>query len=331
MKTRLGSALLLSSLACAVASPARAEGAATKAASPPATAPARPRVLGRTEREAYAERLFQHGVQRMKQDDCAEAVREFTTSQELDPSAATLVNLATCYARLGRKATAWKTYRKAATAAQLEGDDALRARSFHAMSLLSPTLTKLRIIAPNAASPLSLRINGEPVTGYDGLPIPLDPGESVVEAAAPGHEPWRRSVTAGELGATLVIEVPELRPVEPAQRGPDLRTPALVAGGAGVALLVVGAVLAVNASATYDDSNAHCGGGRCTARGVDLRQQAIQKAQFATYAIGIGTVATGAGIALWLLSPPSPKPAQEAMPWVEGGTPGFGLTLGGTL
>ena len=59
---------------------------------------------------SQAEALFQRGVELMKADHCSDAVPEFLKSQKLDASSATLLNLGTCYARLGRKATAFKTY-----------------------------------------------------------------------------------------------------------------------------------------------------------------------------------------------------------------------------
>lgn len=283
------------------------------------------------ERAAYAERLFQHGVALMKDDDCPAAVPEFLTSQELDPSAATLVNLATCYARLGRRATAWKTYRRAATAAALEGNEALRNRAFHAMSVLSPSLTKLRIVTTNPNETLALRVNGEPIGEYDGVPIPLDPGESIVEAAAPGREPWRRSVTAGELGATLVIEVPELRPMRPVEAPSNLRTPAVVIGGIGLAALVVGSIVAVNAISNDSQSQSYCLAGHCTAEGVRLRQRASSQAAVATYAIGLGTAVTAAGVVLWFVAPPAPKSFGDLPPWEQRFDPGFGVSVRGKL
>jgi hypothetical protein len=283
------------------------------------------------ERVAYAERLFQHGVELMKDDDCPAAVPEFLTSQELDPSAATLVNLATCYARLGRRATAWKTYRRAATAAAVEGNEALRNRAFHAMSVLSPSLTKLRIVTTHPDEALALRVNGEAIGEYDGVPIPLDPGESIVEAAAPGREPWRRSVTAGELGATLVIEVPELRPVRAAETAANLRTPAVVIGGIGLAALVVGSIVAVNAISNDNQSEAYCRAGRCTAEGVRLRERASSQAAVATYAIGLGTAVTAAGVVLWFMSPPAPKSVGDLPPWEQPLHPAFGVSVRGKL
>src|SRR5262249_38054304 len=146
------------------------------------------------DRVVYAERLFERGVELMKNDKCPEAIPNFLNSQQLDPSAAALMNLATCYARLGRNGTAWKTYRRAAAAAADEHNVELRDQAFKAMSMLSPSLTKLRLVPANEQEGITLRVNGEPIATDDRMPIPLDAGENIIEAVAPGREPWRRSV-----------------------------------------------------------------------------------------------------------------------------------------
>jgi hypothetical protein len=275
-------------------------------------------------RAAEAEVLFQRGVELMKADDCSDAVPEFLTSQNLDPSSATLLNLGTCYARLGRKATAFKTYRQAASAAQAEKNEALHERAVQAMALLGPSLTKLQIVTPSGTMPLVVRINGELVENYDGLPIPLDPGESVIEAAAPGREPWRKKVTADDLGATLVIQVPELAPARPPpapsvaaeNTAPDWRVPAVITAGAGVAAIVAGSVFGISAQRAYDDSLHHCDGDSCTQAGIDLRDDARRKATVSTWAFGLGAVAVATGVVLWVVHP-GPSSRNKATTRVE--------------
>jgi len=260
-----------------------------------------------------ADALFQRGVELMKADDCAEAVPQFLKSNALDASAATLLNLGTCYARLGRKATAWKTYQKAASAAQFEKDEVLRERAVQAMTMLAPTLTKVQIVTPKDSPALSLRLNGEVLSNYNGLPIPLDPGQNVIEAIAPGREPWRHNVTADELGATIIVEVPDLPVAPPPAFHPvvaespshrtDLRVPAVVVGGVGLAAVLVGSIFGLSAAHSYDDSHAYCAGSNCTQPGIDLRNNASDKAAVATWTVSLGLVATATGVVLWLVSP----------------------------
>jgi tetratricopeptide (TPR) repeat protein len=280
-----------------------------------------------------AEALFQHGVELMKADQCAEAVPEFLKSNALDASAATLLNLGTCYARLGRKASAWKAYQKAALAAQSESNDALRERATQALSILGPTLTKVQIVTPKGSTALALRLNGEALSDYDGLPIPLDPGQSVIEAAAPGREPWRKTVTADDVGATLVIEVPDLRtadlppprvasqpqpqpqpqpPPPKPERALDLRVPAAVTGGAGLVALAIGTAFGLGAQGTYSDSRSNCVGNRCTQAGIDQRDSARSKAAASTVLFSVGIAAVATGVVMWLVSPAAAQAKQAS-------------------
>jgi hypothetical protein len=161
------------------------------------------------------------------------------------------------------------------------------------------------------------------------MPIPLDPGENIIEALAPGREPWRRSVTATDSGATIVIEVPELRSQEKTERGTGLRAPALIVGGAGIASLVAGSILGLSAKSTYDDSTAHCVRNHCTTRGIELRDSASDKATASTIAFALGGLATAAGVTLWFwpASSSSREQAEREAPIVKVRSQGLGLAI----
>src|ERR1700733_5702276 len=64
-----------------------------------------------------AEALFEEGRKLVADGNFADACPKFADSQRLDPSPATLLNLASCYEKQGRSASAWVTYREAASAA----------------------------------------------------------------------------------------------------------------------------------------------------------------------------------------------------------------------
>lgn len=284
------------------------------------------------DRAAYAEHLFQDGIKLMKSDNCPQALLKFQSSEQLDPSAATLINIATCYARLGRTATAWRTYREAASVAGREGNDGLRERAFSAISILTPTLTRLKVVPPRGSAAMKLTLNGEPLGDTDDLPIALDPGENIVEASMAGRPPWRRTVNATELGATIVIEVPEAIPrsetTEPRSWSTG-RTLAIVSGGVGIVGIVTGLIVGASAKSSNDESYKYCRANSCNAQGTQLRQDAFDKATAATYAVAIGAAAVAAGVGIWFWS----KPTQSVSmgPWSTSGTVAWGVRVNGAL
>jgi hypothetical protein len=105
----------------------------------------RPAIADNTPPE-HAEELFNEGLRLMQSDHCQDAIAYFVESQRSDPAAATLANLATCYARLGRTGSAYSTYKLAARAAILENKPELQKRTDQAASALVPSLTQLRVV-----------------------------------------------------------------------------------------------------------------------------------------------------------------------------------------
>src|SRR5215471_15599831 len=67
--------------------------------------------------KATAEALFADGRRLVAAGDYAAACPKFAASQKLDPGVGTALNLADCYERMGRWASAWAEFRSAASAA----------------------------------------------------------------------------------------------------------------------------------------------------------------------------------------------------------------------
>src|SRR6186713_826673 len=130
--------------------------------------------------KAAAESLFDDGLKAMKSGHFSEACPKLEESQRIDPAIGTLLYLAECYEKSGRTASAWATFREAASAASAAGQ-ADRARQGKARAdRLEENLSKLTISVATANKSIpSFQVtrSGETVQAplFDSA-VPVDPG-----------------------------------------------------------------------------------------------------------------------------------------------------------
>lgn len=162
---------------------------------------------------AEANLLFDEGRAAMGRREYLQAISKLEQSQQLDPAVGTLLNLAECYALLGRSASAWSAYRDAtslaATTKQLERERYAARKAQE----LEPTLSRVVVLVrAEARIPgLSLTRNGVPLPeGLWGASVPVDPGAQHIEAKAPGYQTWKHDVDVAENGGSAQVEVPAL-------------------------------------------------------------------------------------------------------------------------
>jgi hypothetical protein len=287
-----------------------------------------------------AEALFEDGRRLMAEGNYADACPKFAASERIDPSPATLLNLASCFEKQGRTATAWATYKEAASAANAAGRrDYLATAERHASSL-SPGLSRLTLNIAHPFDGLRVERDGVVVERAEwGIGIPVDPGLHSVAATATGYKSWTSTVTVTQGAAQQTVVVPPLEaapePASPPTPAPmPAPTPALapaaqsaeadtahagtstqkimawVVAGAGVAGLAVGTVFAVNAKNKYSDTLSEClpnNPNLCSSSGVSDRNDARSMGDVATLAFGLGAAAVVAGGVLWLTAPGSAK------------------------
>ncbi len=284
-----------------------------------------------------AEALFEQGRTLVAQGKYAEACPRFADSERLDPSSGTLLNLANCYEKLGRTATAWATYREAASAASAAGRaDYLGVAQRHADSL-APKLAKLTATVTQAVDGMVVRRDGVEMPRSEwGAPIPIDSGSHTVEAEAPGYKTWSTDIDVPQDGALVTVTVPALEavPVQPAPPTPapstatgpteaptgaavgtdttsgsvgnGQRVTGIVIGAIGLAGLGASALFAVLAKNTYDDSLKNCqpnNPGLCNGTGVSQRNDARTDGNVASVAFGVGAAALVGGVVVWLTAP----------------------------
>jgi hypothetical protein len=266
--------------------------------------------------ESLAERLFEEGRALVGAGRYAEACPKFAESQRLDPAVGTLLNLAQCYEKTNRPASAWAAYKDGAAAAERAGQHERAAGSAARAEALSVSLPYVVVDVPRPVPGLVVRCAGQEIGSASwGVPIPVDPGPVRIEASAPSRPPWSRAIDA-RTGATANITVPELAPpVSPSDERPQGRShaPVILAFAAGAAFLVGGAATAVVAIDKNDAANRD----HCTPRGCDdegLRQIDAAKtfavASQVSFIVGAAGVASGLYL---LLRAPTPSRTVRAV------------------
>jgi hypothetical protein len=108
---------------------------------------------------------------------------------------------ADCEERLGHLATAWSLLRKAAG---VNYTDELGAR----ITAIEPRLARMRVSAPMPLPPgLVVTRDGTEITSLLELDIPVDPGDHMIEATAPGYTPFSYRATVRGEGTTTAVTV----------------------------------------------------------------------------------------------------------------------------
>jgi hypothetical protein len=279
----------------------------------------------RATEQALALELFQQGRVLMNEGRLAEACPKFAESQHLDPAGGTLINLALCYEKSGKTASAWAVFEDAQARAKQDGRaDRIRFCREH-MALLEPTLVHLQIELTSEPEGLSVQLDGRALDrALWGRAVPVDPGTHVVLVAAPGHEDWRQEVTAGPTTTAVVVpallprpalvrRTPESESPTPSRSQPEQPSapqappapahrfhlgPALL--GVGAAVLAVGALFGVRAI-----QQAHAG-----------NRDAFQtSAWIADIGIGLGLASVGTGTFLIVSSTPA-RDTRLSLSWI---------------
>jgi len=266
----------------------------------------------------------------MTQGAYPEACKKLEESDRLDPALGTLFNLADCYEKSGRTASAWSLFLHAAAASEARGQHAAAQIARERADGLSATVPQFAILVPPEARIAGLVIRrGEDVIGEAqwNTPIAVNPGSYAVSATAPGHAPWSAEIVVANGDRSAAITVPVLQPVVPKQEAPlptqarpgavkiPRRAPAgapsgtssarpvvLAVGAIGAAGVGASLVLGALALAQYHGVDCPEEDGRpvCSKTAGAERDAAYTKANVATIVGAVGVAALATSTVLWL-------------------------------
>jgi hypothetical protein len=290
----------------------------------------------RADDRATALQDFQEGRDLMAAGKTAEACPKFAAAAQLSQTAGVRLNLAECYAKLGKTASAWAKANEALVLADRANDSAAAEVARTQMSDLEPKLCYLTILVATEAAPpgLEVALDGESVPDHLwGTRMPADPGDHELTAKAPGRVAWATKATVTSVPTTVRVPaltiggaaVPALGPdgmlladAPPKSDGGEPRAPtsgvpwsrstahlaALVSGGLGVVALGIGTGFGIEAASKKSDYEQHetrgvCNDATCAAE----TQQAFAAATGSTVGFVAGGVLVAAGVVLWLTAP----------------------------
>lgn len=301
--------------------------------------------------KASAEALFDQGVRLMKQSNFSDACPKLEESERIDPAVGTLLYLGECYERVGKTASAWATFREAASlAANSNQVERARVASSRAQDL-EPKLSRLSIeLAPEVArlAGVIVKRSGQRLEpSLYGTPLPVDPGEYRIEVSAPGYETWSTPIKVESGGASASVRVPALvKGSEPAPAlatgapalgaGPATKTtvpppspPAaaslstqqtlgIVVGGVGVIGVGLGSYFGIRAISKNSDAEQQCPNpGLCNnQRGLTLTDQAKQSAKASNIAFAAGGALVAVGAVLYLTGGQRRSERVSLVPWL---------------
>ncbi|MEP7126800.1 MAG: hypothetical protein ABJE95_38070 [Byssovorax sp.] len=211
------------------------------------------------------------------------ACPKFAASQKLDPGMGTKFRLAECYEKVGKTASAWALFLEigdeARSTKRPEREEIARTRA----AALAPKLARMNIlVAPASASLPGLVVLRDGTTldsAISGVALPVDPGEHVLRATAPGKIAWESKPVVAQPSKTVEVTVPALEdqprvavatitpPDSPAIERRSL-VPLVLLGGVAVVTAAFGGIMLGLSGGKANDANAQAAslkGARCVA------------------------------------------------------------------
>lgn len=313
--------------------------------------------------EAAAETLFQEGLAAMKRNDYNVACEAFAGSNKADPSPGTQINLALCYEKQKKWASAWTWYRSAVGLAQQRNQKEREQLAEDSANRIKPQLHYVVISVKEPLTDLVVKRDGSEVTiavGGKEVPLAIDAGEHTIEVSARGKKPWSQKVQIAESPGTDRVDVPKLEnapvddktagsagagteyhpPVIVTNDGSGQRTVGILVGGAGLLSGLAGAglfILAKNEESErdslYEQAKGKTGDDKTALEtSANSHHKAAENNQLIAIILGGGAaVLVGVGAVLYFTAPKSTAKTGKSQVVPLLGPSFAGLGLGGTF
>jgi hypothetical protein len=282
------------------------------------------------ERRAYAqtgadseraEKLFVEATVLASKGDFAAACPKFEESQHLDPAIGTQFNLALCFEKIGRIATAWRHFRDAERVARSAGKTGREQAAHQKVVELQPKVSAL-VLTPHEPD-VTVKVDAQRVDPAEMRFYAVEPGEHVVEATAPAKHPWSNRIKVGPradgTGELVSVDIPALAAVagetrvvtvhsETTNKRRTIGFVSLGIGAVGAAGAAVTGIMLLNDKAVADD---RCARG-CDQEGNDAASRGKGLLPVNAVAWGVAIVGVGVGTFLVLTSNRKPSPSVQA-------------------
>ncbi len=264
--------------------------------------------------QQQADALFNEGRELLEKARFAEACAKLKESEQLSPATGTLLNLGYCWEQLGRMRSAMEAYGEAEVLAATANDGKRIGMAKERYAAAEKKAAKLVVrIAPQTTEDLVVTRNGTAMVKSDfDRPVPVDPEDFVIVAAAPAFQTWRGAVIVRGDGAVVTVIVPPLVPNASASTNATAsssslgskRILALALGGVGAIFLGAGIGTALSAKSRYNDARSHCDDTGCDPTGVAIQQGAAAQGNVATLLFALGLASVGGGVYFWITGAP---------------------------
>jgi hypothetical protein len=280
-----------------------------------------------------AKTLFEQGQKQMEEKNYDAACQSFKASNEAVARVGTLLNLADCYEKAGKLASAWGAYYSAISLGRRQNKPEYEEFAQKNQDRLAPLLSKMTIVVPP-----EVKVDGMKVTRDGqivepimlGVAVAVDPGKHVIEATAPHKLAFHTEVTVDDAHKNVEVKVEKLAEapmqwarttqpqiVEKVVEVPSAITPlrigGIVLGSLGLASVIVGSALGLVANDKYQSALKNdCGGNSqaCSPVGVTNGANAHDLANVATGLFVGGLVAVAGGVTLFIIGAPSRPETQ---------------------